>query len=575
MIASWFEKLDKTVSQRLNGLREKCRRDWEFNSRAKARSYFEPLGGTTESRALPHGSEVRISSRRVGRAMIFFYRKLGRDVIVVLILIGLLGRAVPRGAAQDKPQLKRPHDTVVEKPAQPKKKSAKGPRAIGVLQLTSAGKGSLIPVAILIDGKFYDAGAYKADPVPMALESGTVYEAEQAGDSLGLFTVIGALHSKSVASPNPWVGTGSFLPHGAEVAKTTHKAEDVPVGMDNSDEPPPRLTKKSAVAATPAGSGDGPASPTSSGKPPEQVGQKPSSPVGGESPSDKSAASDKPAGAGNENQKAGSGNSKDQTQSASTGAGAGMANQSSGESAGEYYRPALRRGKPTESAPEEEKPPVKVSVAKADSAESAKTSGGESVQLVPAISDAGGPDPRSYKFFWKTGEEEEKRNLMLALAAREVRAYAAEQAKNQIPAKPGVVKAGGRKAAAKPVDPVFERVHFHAYDVWVNNQPVMILTAEGHFPAAAGASATGQSYSIALVARTDIYGDLRKLYSGVTDRFHLDVTPELDLVDVVDVDGDGRGELLFHETSDTGSGYVIYRATADKLWKMFDSLNAM
>jgi hypothetical protein len=78
-----------------------------------------------------------------------------------------------------------------------------------------------------------------------------------------------------------------------------------------------------------------------------------------------------------------------------------------------------------------------------------------------------------------------------------------------------------------------------------------------------------------LVARTDIYGDLRKLYSGVTDRFHLDVTPELDLVDVVDVDGDGRGELLFHETSDTGSGYVIYRATADKLWKMFDSLNAM
>lgn len=76
-----------------------------------------------------------------------------------------------------------------------------------------------------------------------------------------------------------------------------------------------------------------------------------------------------------------------------------------------------------------------------------------------------------------------------------------------------------------------------------------------------------------LVARTDIYGNLRKLYSGVTDKFHLDVTPRMELIDVVDADGDGRGELLFHETSDAGSGYVIYRATADKLWKMFDSLS--
>jgi len=29
---------------------------------------------------------------------------------------------------------------------------------------------------------------------------------------------------------------------------------------------------------------------------------------------------------------------------------------------------------------------------------------------------------------------------------------------------------------------------------------------------------------------------------------------------------------LFQETTDAGSGYVIYRATGDKLWKMFDSL---
>src|SRR5208282_6068051 len=100
--------------------------------------------------------------------------------------------------------------------------------------------------------------------------------------------------------------------------------------------------------------------------------------------------------------------------------------------------------------------------------------------------------------------------------------------------------------------------------------------AEAHLPTASapapGGATLPDTYSITLVARTDIYGNLRKVYSGVTDKFHLDVTPRLELIDVVDADGDGRGELLFHETTDAGSGYVIYRATADKLWKLFDSL---
>ena len=68
---------------------------------------------------------------------------------------------------------------------------------MALLQLTNGGKATLIPIAILVDGKFYDASEYKADPVPMALDSGTVYEAEESGDSLGLFTVSGALHSKT------------------------------------------------------------------------------------------------------------------------------------------------------------------------------------------------------------------------------------------------------------------------------------------------------------------------------------------------------------------------------------------
>ena len=156
----------------------------------------------------------------------------------------------PRGGQEERPQIvpqrNRPQEN--KKP-----KNGKEPRAVGIVQLSGSSKGTLIPVAILIDGKFYDASAYKADPVPMALESGTVYEAERTGESQGLFTVIGALHSKNTGSANPWVGTGSYLPNGTEAPKNTRKAEDVPVGMENSDDEPPRLTRKgeSKTAGTP------------------------------------------------------------------------------------------------------------------------------------------------------------------------------------------------------------------------------------------------------------------------------------------------------------------------------------
>src|SRR5262245_47283505 len=72
---------------------------------------------------------------------------------------------------------------------------ASGPRALGILQLAANGKAHLVPVTIMIDGKFYDAGAYKADPLPMALQPDTVYEAVKTGVSQGLFTVAGAMHN--------------------------------------------------------------------------------------------------------------------------------------------------------------------------------------------------------------------------------------------------------------------------------------------------------------------------------------------------------------------------------------------
>ena len=140
------------------------------------------------------------------------------------------------GNHEDRPEIV-PRDKVLNK-----KKITGEPRAVGLLQITDKGKGTLVPIAILINGKFYDASSYKASPVPMALESGTVYEGERTGSSLGLFTVGGALHSKDPNSSDSVDRRGQWLPQGAEAKRKGLKAEDVPVGLEPSDEPP-RLTK--------------------------------------------------------------------------------------------------------------------------------------------------------------------------------------------------------------------------------------------------------------------------------------------------------------------------------------------
>jgi hypothetical protein len=542
----------------------------------------------------------------------FLYRRL---VVAVIVILATLGAAALPSAAQ-MPQLKRPEETPEEKPKeQPKKKNVKGPRAVALVQFDSKGKAILIPVAILVDGKFYDAGEYKADPVPMALEPGTVYEAEQTGDSQGLFTISSALHSKNVGSAERWMGAGSFLPKGLEAPKSTHKAEDVPVGINGggSSDEPPRLTRAGAAKQeASASSSSAPANSAGAGSsektaPASNSGSSPTSGSSGNSagssaPDTKTAtpsSSDKSGDQGNTTAKGASTAgqpstgqppasqpSASQAPASQTNSGQDAAKTSSGNGSNEkpaqgddakqspdnYYRPTLRRGKPTEPAPDDEDSGAKA-VGTASTSTATAASGSTSARIVPAISDAGGPDPRSYTFYWKTGEEEERRTQMIAVAEDQVRAYIAALIKNQIPAKPPIKTSATvhKTSATKPVKLELENLQFRAFDVWGNNQPVMVLTADAHL-ASSEATTVPDSYSVALVTRTDIYGNLLKIFSNVTDKFHLDVTPELEFIDVVDADGDGRGELLFRETSDVGKGYLIYRATADRLWKLFDSL---
>lgn len=471
------------------------------------------------------------------------------------LLAGLLLVATFASAQQDLPQI----ISGERKPAHPKDT---GPRALALLRLGANGKSSLVPITIRINGKFWDASVYKADPIPMAIEPGTVYEVERTGASLGLFTVGNALHSEADNAPIPWIATGNWVPAGTEPHKTELKAEDTPRGIEG-DDAPPRLTRANEAGSTPAKPAPASSQPSAPSSTPsaQPAPTSPTAPASTAPPSSTPPV-DKPAGTKPTEAKA---------------APAEPPPPPSDSGADESDRPRLRYGKPAQSfadtdvdIPGYHKPGATPASSKAKS--NAKDDLGP-VQLIPAISDAAGPQPSSYKFEWYKDVEDATRKQITDMANDQLRSYLATLARNRISAKPAT--SHGR-APAKPTEPILENEQMTSFDLWGSNIPVIVFSAEAHPALPRGAAAGTESdvkYSILVVAYPDIYSNLHKLYGAVTDKYHLDVTPRLELIDAVDVDGDGRGELLFRETSDAGTGWIIYRATADKLWKLFDSLN--
>ncbi|HUJ94612.1 MAG TPA: hypothetical protein VLW84_05045 [Terriglobales bacterium] len=391
--------------------------------------------------------------------------------------------------------------------------ASKGPRALGLLELAPSGAAHLIPITILYDGEFYDASAYKASPVPMALESGTVYEAVKTGVSQGLFTVTTASQVK-----DGWIGNGVWRAASLEPKQKKIVAAAKPA-TDDSDKPPvlrhADAEKPSAPAPAPP-----PVSPPPAQTPPAPVASAPAP-------------------------------QQDQEQE-------------------DEDRPVLRRGKP-EPKPEEALPkPLKSAKIAASPAALASSKPGE-MQAVPAISDAGGPEPRPYAYSLKPEEGQNLKKQMLTLAADEVRARDQKLAAEITTTPPPAARSPrAGKARAKLPQPVFDDVQFRVFDLSSSNEPVLVLCARAQMPPGPNATRAPIPYFVTVVARQTIYGELHKAFVNITDTQHLDAIPRMELIDAVDADGDGRGELLFRKVFDAGSAYAVYRVIGDQLWPLFD-----
>src|SRR5258706_9290930 len=131
--------------------------------------------------------------------------------------------------------------------AQLAKRAAKssGPRALGLVEILTNGKARIQTICIMVDGKFYDGGTYKATPVPMAVLPQTVYEGTRNGVSIGLYTIADVR-----AARGSWFGEGKWVPTGSEpkrappITSTKRVDEDeAPPILRRGGGPPPQAGK--------------------------------------------------------------------------------------------------------------------------------------------------------------------------------------------------------------------------------------------------------------------------------------------------------------------------------------------
>ena len=383
-------------------------------------------------------------------------------------------------------------------------KTRKGPRAIAVLQWDGDPKSPkphtsiLVPITIFDEGKYYDAGIYRASPVPMAIDSGVVYDILKSGNLIGTFVTGASSQQKS-----RWYGLGSFKTGGESSEPQVAKKIDIEVkpevghpsiyvpGKNKKDK------KDSDKNQTP------PPQPAPDNKPPDT--------------STADADPDRP-----RLKKSGSPtvfkeSNDEQVTRVDT----------------DPNRPKLRR-------PSQEE--QKEAAGNRDPLAIFKS---PALHTMVAVSDEYGAEPRSYEFELKPDEQKRDRAEMAKLATQDIAKY--------------------QKSLVKSI--TLSEENFRWFDLNSNNSPILI------FSASAG-EGRKKTY-ITEVGRVEVDGSIRKLFSSITDNDHLDVYPRLELVDAVDADGDGRGDLLFRAYDDSGPRYVLYHVAPDSLNLLFDGAHAV
>ena len=404
-------------------------------------------------------------------------------------------------------------------------------RAVAVVEFTGeepmSGKFRVVPVSVFRNGDFIDGEIYLADPVPLALRDDTIYELQESGKPVGYITVKGQAHTAS-----------AVMKRDEDGAADEEDAADL-YGMGILQKSAPDVQMASAAPAKIV-------------LPEEHRFDD----VHAKDPKKRRRDRDK---------------DKDKTADKDKG-------QDKSSTADKSKPPVQIATMPPASLESDPDRPTLSHAAHKEVTimpESVALNG--DVRAMVAVSDPTNKDARPYRYDFTPAEEQKYRARMIALAYQE----AAQQA-----------KARGR---AVPAATKWQDVQVRAFNLSLDNTATLILTATlpggdttAEHPVMKHAARTRKTEQlkvaqqqelpkiapeqyVTLVARINLEDEVRKTFFELTDRDRFDIAPRLTLVDAVDADGDGRGELLFREHTDQGLAWGIYRAGPDTMTKLYDS----
>jgi len=440
-------------------------------------------------------------------------------------------------------------------------------RALAVVEFAgekpTSGAYRLVPITVYENGHYRDAQLYAAQPTPMSLESGTIYEIEQSGKPIGYATV-GHTGTMKVAGTDyaEWYGVGYFNQTAPDAALKTaapskivfdDKKEEHRVYMPQDKknrggrgrgQAPPKPNDKSGGGQAPSttGSDDDSDHPTLKRRTSDDSGQTTSSPSSGDD-------SDRPTlKRGTSGQTTDSkGDSSGQTTASTT-------------SSNDPDHPTLKKRPPQQASAPTQHPEMPPQSVEADPNHPRLARGRPTgahavelpenvefkdphIQVLAAVSDPTNKEARQFHYDFNAGDEQTYRTKLLAMAIAEAK----------------------RKSPTFSATPMqLQEVNLRAFDLSLDNSATLVLTAT--------APGVSKPQYLTLVARVNIEGELERTFFQLTDRDRFDISPRMQLVDAVDADGDGRGELLFRLQSDQAQGWGIYRCTADGIRKLFDDL---
>ena len=446
------------------------------------------------------------------------------------------------------------------------KKAKRGPRAIAVVEFLPGGGTRLVPIALWIDGHFYDASLYGANPEPMALQPETLYQALAYGEPAGWFTVT----TPRDVNGN-WVAEGQWKPETPVEARIAQQAakqpKSKPKGQDVlSDDPGRPVLRRpgaSDTASTSGGQSSAPASTSSGNSTPSGSGSStansnapPKSDDDPDRPTLKAPPPSSPSTPSNSKPTLG-----DNTQQAKTQAPASNTPPAASPDEDDPNRPVLRRGKPAAQPAPTDTANSDASVGKTASpvAVGGATAPGTSAKptqaprAYAAISDAGNYETRSLLYGMAASERQSLGEPMSRMAMDEVRKYA-----------------GKHNGPAVPKTAAITDYDLRGFDLDYSNSPTLVLSAKLAVAPAKGTPRGEFDYFVTVVAKVDLNGTPQKIFSVVSDTNHLDAYPRMQIIDAVDADANGRGDLLFRQYSDTGISYALYRVFPYQMEKIFE-----